>query len=213
MVSEQERGQLPLLLGMTFHRHREFERALQQLRRVQGKGDELPGRELFEARYAAARSQFWMGQYAIAAGAFGSLAPGAPSPEAQARVLYQQGRSYELLGQWRYAVTTFRRAYQAEPQGDWAAAALLSALRVEWRRGDEAAALPLLDLLASRREWRETLRRAALFLTSCAAGAAAPAPGWRWRSAATPTTAWRSPTGADGWTSWSGTPKGPSPPI
>jgi soluble lytic murein transglycosylase len=166
MVSEQERGQLPLLLGMTFHRHREFERALQQLRRVQGKGDELPGRELFEARYAAARSQFWMGQYAIAAGAFGSLAPGAPSPEAQARVLYQQGRSYELLGQWRYAVTTFRRAYQAEPQGDWAAAALLSALRVEWRRGDEAAALPLLDLLASRREWRETLRRAALFLAS-----------------------------------------------
>ncbi|HEX2644403.1 MAG TPA: transglycosylase SLT domain-containing protein [Thermoanaerobaculia bacterium] len=166
MVSEQERGQLPLLLGMTFHQHREFERALLQLRRAQGKGDGLPGRDLFEARYAAARSQFWMGQYVVAAGAFGALVSSAPSPQAQAKVLYQQGRSYELFGQWKQAAVTFRRAYQAEPQGDWAAAALISALRVEWRGGDESTAAPILELLSSRRDWRETLRRAALFLAS-----------------------------------------------
>jgi tetratricopeptide (TPR) repeat protein len=166
LVSEQEPGRLPYLMGLTFHQHREFERALQQLRRALGRGDSLPGRDAFEARYALGRSQFWMGQFAAAAATFGELARLAPVPEVQARVLYQQARAYELLGQWKLAAAKFREAYQAAPRSDWAPASLLSALRVEWRGGRESTAEPTLTLLASRREWREMLRRAVLFLAS-----------------------------------------------
>lgn len=166
LVSEQEPGRLPYLLGLTFHQHREFERALQQLRRALGKGDSLPGRDAFEARYALGRSQFWMGQFGAAAVTFGELARLAPVPEIQARVLYQQARAYELLGQWRVAATKFREAYHAAPRSEWAPGALLSALRVEWRSGKESTADSTLSLLASRREWREVQRRAALFLVS-----------------------------------------------
>lgn len=166
LVSEQEPGRLPYLMGLAFHQHREFERALQQLRRALGKGDSLPGRDAFEARYALGRSQFWMGQYGAAAATFGELAALAPLPEVQARVLYQQARAYELLGQWRPAAARFRDAYQAAPRSEWAPAALLSALRVEWRGGRESTAGPTLTTLASRREWRDSLRRAVLFLAS-----------------------------------------------
>ena len=72
------------------------------------------------------------------------------------------------MGHWQQAVTAFGRAVQASPDGEWAAASLLSAMRLDWRAGDEAAALDVFDALASRPEpeWRDKAGRAALFLVS-----------------------------------------------
>jgi soluble lytic murein transglycosylase len=166
MASEAESGRLPLLLGMAFHQHREFERALDHLRRALGRNS-LSEREAFEARYAVGRSHFWQGRYPQAAVVFGELAARARTPEQRARVLYQQGRSYELQGQWLNAVASFRLAYSAEPEGtEWAAVSLFSAMRLEWRTGREAQALAFHRLLSTRREWREPAARAALFLAA-----------------------------------------------
>jgi soluble lytic murein transglycosylase len=167
LVSESESGRLPMLLGLTFHQHREFDRALRHLKRSLGDGNALAGRDDFEARYAVGRSHFWLGRYAPAVEVFGDLAERAATPEQKARALYQQGRSYELLGSWKNASASFRLSYLAEPQGfEWAAAALLSALRLEWRAGNEPGALPLYDLLAVEPAWRDQTARAALFLVS-----------------------------------------------
>src|SRR5215213_9071761 len=66
LVSESESGRLPMLLGLTFHQHREFDRALRHLKRSLGEGNALAGRDDFEARYALGRSHFWQGRYAPA---------------------------------------------------------------------------------------------------------------------------------------------------
>lgn len=166
IVSERETGRLPLLLGLVFHQHREFDRALDFLRRALDPAEGLTEREISEGRYAQGRSHFWQESYAPAAVVFGGLAHVTKKPEERARALYQQGRSYELLGQWDLAAESFRRAYLAETAGEWSAASLFSALRLRWRSGDEAEAATLYDLLASRREWREHALRASLFLAS-----------------------------------------------
>jgi soluble lytic murein transglycosylase len=83
-----------------------------------------------------------------------------------ARALYQQGRCHELLGEWPQAAATYRRAYRAQPRGDLADAALIGALRLEWRRGQEARALELYELLTSRRSWLRVAARAGLFLAA-----------------------------------------------
>jgi soluble lytic murein transglycosylase len=167
LFSEHESGRVPLVLALTFHQHREFERALRHLRLAFGPGDALSDQTLNEARYVQGRSQFWLERYGPAAVLFGSLANGARRPEDRSRALYQQGRSYELLGQrgWQLAAQSFRLAYQAQPEGEWAAAALFGILRLEWRTGNEAVG-PLYDLLTSRREWRDQALRASLFLAS-----------------------------------------------
>lgn len=166
IVSEREAGRMPLLLGMVLHQHREFDRALDFLRRALDPAEGLTEREITEGRYAQGRSHFWLESYAPAAVVFGGLAHVARKPDERARSLYQQGRSYELLGQWDLASESFRRAYLAETTGEWSAASLFSALRLRWRSGDEAEAATLYDLLTSRREWREQALRASLFLAS-----------------------------------------------
>jgi soluble lytic murein transglycosylase len=167
LVSEAERGRVPMLLGFTFHQHREFDRALRYLQRALGAAGSLSGRQAFEARYAVGRSHFWQGRYAQAAVVFGELARRGGPPEQRARALYQQGRAYEALGNWKSAAASFRLAYLAEPRGvEWAAASLLSAMRLGWRSGDETAALSFFDLLVAQPAWREPTARAALFLAS-----------------------------------------------
>lgn len=166
LVSEEERGRTPMLLGLAFHRHREFERALRHLRlALVGRGS-LSEREALEARYAQARSHFWQERYSPAALLFGEIAENARTPVERARALYQQGRSYELPGHWILASKSFRLAYLSDPRGEWAAPSLLSALRLDWRSGREADAAALYALLLGRREWREPAFRAALFLAS-----------------------------------------------
>jgi soluble lytic murein transglycosylase len=166
MVSDAEGGRLPLLLGLVFHQHRDFERALAHLHRALDPTEGLNEREATEGRYAQGRSHFWLERYAPAAVVFGGLATVSNRPEDRSRALYQQGRSYELLGQWSLAGESFSRAYLAQPEGEWAAAALFSSLRLRWRSGAETDTAAYYDLLSSRREWREQALRASLFLAS-----------------------------------------------
>ncbi len=164
LVSAEERGRAPMLLGIAFQRHRDFERALRHLRLALGGRESLSERETIEARYAQARSLFWQERYGPAALLFGEIAENAPNPLERARALYQQGRAYELFGQWGLAGKSFRLAYLSDPRGEWSAPSLLAALRLDWRAGREADAASLYELLLGRREWRDAALRAALFL-------------------------------------------------
>jgi peptidoglycan lytic transglycosylase len=181
LVSESERGHLPRLLGLTFHRHRDFEQALRHLGRAGPGGGSA--REQLEAAWAQARSLFGQERYAQAAIAFGLLAARAERAGAGdelARARFYQGRAYELLGRPDLAGASFQRAYLASPQGDWAAAALVSGLRLDWRAGNRQGALALYSLLASNFRWRAEAGRAALFLASSdlASGRRDRAGGW-----------------------------------
>jgi len=166
LVSDGERGRMPMLLGITFQRHRDFERALRHLRLALGGRDSLSAKEALEARYAQARAHFWQERYGPAALLYGEIAENAGSPAERARALHQQGRSYELLAQWGLASKSFRLAYLSDPRGEWAAPSLLSALRLDWRSGREADAAALYETLLGRREWRDSALRASLFLAA-----------------------------------------------
>ena len=167
LVAATERGRLPLLLGLTFFDHREFERSLRQLGHILGyvgTGKAPSPRELLEARYALARAHFWQGRYLQAAQLFHELAEDAGTRSERARDLLQEARCYEMLGQWRRAAAIFRLTFLADPDSEQAPTALLSILRLEFRNGSEAAALPILELLTGRATWRDSARRGALFL-------------------------------------------------
>lgn len=166
LVSDGERGRTPMLLGITFQRHRDFERALHHLRLALGGRESLSARETLDARYAQARAHFWQERYGPAALLFGGIAENAHTPAERGRALHQQGRSYELLAHWSLAAKSFRLAYLSDPRGEWSAPSLLSALRLDWRNGREVEAAALYELLLGRREWRDAALRAALFLTA-----------------------------------------------
>jgi soluble lytic murein transglycosylase len=157
-----------LLIGQTFHHHRQFGLSLAYLSR----GLRLVGRDESgepseqDARYALARALFWRGEYLKAAAQFGKIAAETPEPAEKARMLYQQGRCFELKGSWEAAVNGYRLAYLEDPIGPWADLSLFSALRIDWRRGKEDEALALFQILSSRREWTGLLGRAAVFLAS-----------------------------------------------
>jgi soluble lytic murein transglycosylase len=174
LVADAERPRVPLLLSMTFFEHREFDRSVRQLAHVfasiglsiGARGRAPSAHELAEARYALGRADFWQGRFATAAATFGEVAEGAPSAAERARALLQQGRCHEMTADWQRAAASFRLAFLAEPAGEWAAPALLGALRVDWRTGGEAAGASLLGILGSSPKWRDSARRAALFLAA-----------------------------------------------
>ncbi|HEY6324707.1 MAG TPA: hypothetical protein VJA16_24440, partial [Thermoanaerobaculia bacterium] len=176
LTPDGERGRVPLLLSMTFFEHRELDRSVRQLAHVFG-APGAPGspgaksrspspRDLAEARYALGRADFWQGRFEAAAKTFGEVAEGAPSAAERARALLQQGRSYEMPGDWKRAVASFRLAFLAEPSGEWAAPSLLATLRLEWRTGNETTAASVLSMLGSSPQWRDSARRAAMFLAA-----------------------------------------------
>jgi len=161
-ASDEERR----LLGLAFHQHREFSRAVTYLAPlVAGFEGDLSG-ERYDLAYTLVRSRFWQERYAQAARGFAALAARAAEPPLVARALYQQGRSHELLGEWPRAIATFRRAYRADPTGGAADGALVGAMRLEWRSGREESALELFELLKSRRQWSAVTSRAAFFLAA-----------------------------------------------
>lgn len=154
-----------LLFGLTAYRHRDFGRALDLLSPWVARGLEGPfdtsGRE---AAYAAARSAFWRGEYADAAERFSRIAESSRSTAERSDAWHQLGRSRELQGDLDAALAGFDRAYHEEPRGDWAGAALLSALRLESLRGDAGAARRRLSALAASSAFAPYTARAALFL-------------------------------------------------
>lgn len=157
-----------LRVGLTFHEHREFDRATRHLALALADDDgrgRLHDAE-YDSRYALARSLFWRGLWDEAADLFANLAARASDPERTARARYQQARALELAGDWDGAGRSFGLAWEAEPAGQWSGAAVLSAFRLRWRSGKEEAALALYEQLGRERRWRESRRRAALFLAS-----------------------------------------------
>src|SRR5262249_2760497 len=137
LVPESERGEVPRLLGLTFEQHREFELALAQLQRAvapPAKSAEAPNAPKavpvldFEAAYAAARAHFWQGRFSTASVLFRDLAKRTAAPEQKAAALYQEARSFELMGHWKTSAAAFQRAYLAHPTGEWAAPSLFSML-------------------------------------------------------------------------------------
>ncbi len=156
-----------LLSGLTFHQHREFDRSTAYLERAVARRKShrtVASDEEFEARYALASGYFWRQRFALAAARFGDLALRARDLDERTRVIYQQARSQELDGNWDAADAGFRRTFQTLPDGDFAGPALLSALRLEWRSGEEVRALNLLGLLSRLSGAEEYASRGGLFL-------------------------------------------------
>jgi len=149
------------LLGLAFHKHREFEIAARYLDPLTAAGTAS-----FDVRYATLRGEFWRGRYQLAAQGYAALLPTLPEQTRRALVAYQQGRSLELVGDPEGASAAYRQSYDADPKGEDAPAALLSALRVDWQRGHEKEALRTLGQLRTRSAWRSATHRAALFLAS-----------------------------------------------
>jgi soluble lytic murein transglycosylase-like protein len=166
MVSEAERGRVPMLLGLTFYQHREFDRALQHLQRALGDGNGLPARDDHETRLAIGLSLISQQRYREAVAVLNRLALLSRSSGERARALYEEATAWEMLGARQNASNRFRQTYVTEPRGRLAAAALFGALRQEWRTGSERTALELYRQLAGRPEWRDEAVRAALFLAA-----------------------------------------------
>ncbi|HMB52711.1 MAG TPA: lytic transglycosylase domain-containing protein [Thermoanaerobaculia bacterium] len=154
------------LLGLTFHQHRDFDRAIRYLAPLVASFDGRLAGDRYELAYTLVRSHFWQDDFAAAASGYAALAARSGDPRLVARALYQQGRCEELAGDWQRAATTYRRTYRAQPLGGTADAALIGALRIEWRQGGEESALDLYRLLSSRRQWNDVAARAALFLAA-----------------------------------------------
>jgi soluble lytic murein transglycosylase len=119
-----------------------------------------------EELYALARGHFWLERYLLAASRFGQLASRLQRPEERARSLFQQGRSYELNGNWDLAANSFRLAYTTDSNGNWSGPSLFAALRLEWRMNQEGTALELYELLSTQRGWLDAFGRSALFLAA-----------------------------------------------
>ena len=152
-----------LLLGTTFHEHRAFDRSNRLLGQIVI-DLEVRSNSDFEVHYRLARSHFWQGRLEDAARHYEVLASRVNSASHSARALYQKARSEELFGNWQAASSTFRRAYMAQPQGNFAAAALLGAMRLDWRRGLEDQALEVYAVLLQLQGDRAVVARGSLFL-------------------------------------------------
>lgn len=157
-----------LLIGMAFFHHRDFRRALpflvSSLEDSQAATANLRKLDRADVLYSLARSHYWLGQFQSAVQVFSQVATEETASEKIARAHFHKGRSLALLGDWDAAIVSFDEAAMAAPTDSWAAAALLSAMRLEWRQGREAEALNHFDGLRSRRSWRISLERAAIFL-------------------------------------------------
>lgn len=157
-----------LLVGQALFHQREFAQAIPFL--VDSLDDvaaATQGRRRIDRAdilYLLARSHYWKSQFASAARTFQQSALEETDDGKRARALFQRGRSFALLGDWDTAVESYREAASTAPTDSWAGAALLAAMRLEWRQDREDSALQLLSRLRARRSWWVSLERAALFL-------------------------------------------------
>lgn len=154
------------LVGLALHEHGDFERAIHYLEPIVAAYSGTLSDAEYDVAYAVARAYFRREQFPLAAGSFSRLAERTTSPRRRARALYQAGRSLELAGDWAPADAAFRLAYRADPTGRIASSALFAGLRLEWRRGNEAAARELYRVLAAQPRWTGTAARAGLFMAA-----------------------------------------------
>lgn len=155
-----------MLVGLSFYNHREFDTAVHHLARcLVQRTNVFSRREIYELRYALARSHFWAGRYQAAAGAFAALAKDTVDAKLKAKALYQQGRCFELAGLWDRAIAVFATAYRTAPTGGWSDSALIAHLRLQWLSGREDDALDNLDEMLRRRKYG-TASRALIFVAS-----------------------------------------------
>ena len=129
----------PRLVGLAAYRHREFARraAPDRRRRRAGAraGSTARAREI---GYAAARCAFWLGRHARPRGASRSLAEHAPAARrARARTRSQLARCRGARRPRRGGARVAPAGDDADPNGEFAGAALLGALRIEFLEGDD----------------------------------------------------------------------------
>jgi soluble lytic murein transglycosylase len=154
------------ILGHTYHQHRQFERSLAHLQSVVDLGTPVATSREFERRFRFARGNFWLERFDVAASRYADLARQSPTPRHAAQAHYHRGRALELQGRFPLAIAAFRQAYATQPDGSFAAAALLASLRLEWLSGRPDEALTLFEVLRARPESRVERARAALFLAA-----------------------------------------------
>ncbi|HVS16771.1 MAG TPA: transglycosylase SLT domain-containing protein [Thermoanaerobaculia bacterium] len=154
------------LLGHTFHHHRQFDLSTRLLEPVVSFQVAIRSSRDFERTYQFVRGDFWLGRFERAAQNYWTLSEKASTPRHVAQALYHRGRALELADRWQPATQSYRRAYVAQPLGNYAAMSLASALRLEWRSGRRAEALELYEALRTRTPSRATLANAALFLAA-----------------------------------------------
>ncbi|HUP23379.1 MAG TPA: transglycosylase SLT domain-containing protein [Thermoanaerobaculia bacterium] len=154
------------LLGIAFHQHRQFERSLAHLQSVVDLGTPVSTSRDFDRRFRFARGNFWLERFDVAASRYADLARQSPTPRHAAQAHYHRGRSLELAGRFPLAITAFREAYATQPDGSFAAASLLAAIRLEWLLDRPEDALTLFEVLRARPDSRVERARAALFLAS-----------------------------------------------
>lgn len=161
---ETAKGSVSRLLGITFHRHREFSQSILFLNRSLALQEGRAGRASFEERYAQARNLFWQTQYQAAEAGFAQLADLTTTSEDRARTLYQRARSIEMKGDWLRAAAAYDAVAESGSASDWTPAGLFASLRLLWRSGYEEEAYNRYKTLISNRRWRTLGSRAALFL-------------------------------------------------
>ncbi|MEJ2086584.1 MAG: hypothetical protein P8Y44_13055, partial [Acidobacteriota bacterium] len=130
LVSPSADAATQLRIGLTFHQHREFDRAIPFLTRgieAAHRGTGLPGVDRADAIYELARAQFWLADYPTAASTFSRAATDESSAAKQARAYFQQGRCWELAGQESLALASYRQSFAVTPTSSWTPAALVSA--------------------------------------------------------------------------------------
>lgn len=153
-------------LGRAFHQHRDFDRAIRYLGWALPPRDEPLSGHHFDTAYARVRSLFWQERFEEAAMGYAWLAQATGDPRKRAQVHYQESRCYELLGRRYQALESYRAAYKTDPEGPWAAASLMSMMRLELALGFEEDAARLFDYMMDRRAFRQTAARAGLFLAA-----------------------------------------------
>ena len=160
--------QTTLFIGLALFHHREFSQAIPflvaSLEDASAATANLRNLDRADVLYSLARSHYWLGQYSSAVQTFTQVALEETTPDKAARSLFHRGRSYALQGDWDAAIASYEEATEAAPTDSWAAAAILSAMRLEWRQGHEEPALVHFRRLRGRSSWRSSLERASVFL-------------------------------------------------
>ncbi|MEZ5313500.1 MAG: hypothetical protein R2862_07515 [Thermoanaerobaculia bacterium] len=163
-------------LGGALAEQRDFERAVPILERALAGGERTGSAVESATLYQLARAEFWLGHHARAGRVFEEIFRTSRSPALRVDARYQQARCLELTGAPAAAAELFAEVHELEPHGEWAGAALLSGIRLDWLAGRLLEASATLDRLAADRRQQSPLARAAIFLVASeiVAGRAAP---------------------------------------